>query len=333
MNALVLRLFFSVVLSFLMSFYLIPFFCSLARKLNFVDVPDGGIKNHKQPTPYLGGLAVYCGFLFTLAVTYPFENNLFLFLVGSTLLLFIGLIDDFLVLKPYQKFFGHMVAALCFLKGGFYLKTHFFNNYWALPISYLWILSMINAFNLVDVMDGLASLLALIASVSFFCIAAYFGHHTVMLLLACFIGALLAFFWYNKPEAQIYLGDAGSLFIGGFLATVPFLFDWGLYNIHGFLAPTIILAIPLLEVAFLVVIRTYKGIPFYQGSPHHFSIYLQKKGWPKEKVLWYIFFCGIILGCAAWLFATGTIELGEMIFLVGVFIVAWLLVFLSGGKK
>ena len=296
------KLFFSFLLSFLFAFYLVPILSSVAFRLNILDVPDGSLKKHKQPTPYLGGVAVYIAFIVALALTFPFENHMFAFFVGSTLLLFVGLIDDLVPLKPYQKFAGQIIAALCFLRAGFYIKLHFFENYWAMPLSFIWTLSVINAFNLVDVMDGLATTLAGCSVISFLIIALYFGQVTVALLLCALLGALVAFFWYNKPNASMYLGDAGSLFIGGILATVPFMIHWGRYHWYGYISPIIILAIPLLEISSLIAIRTCKGIPFYRGSPDHFSIYLQNNGWSKKQILLYMVLLSIYLFVAAFLF-------------------------------
>lgn len=284
-----LRLLFGALISFLITFYLVPLMCRIAKKHGIMDMPDGQIKLHKEPTPYLGGLAVFIGFLAALAITFPFYNQMMLIIVGLTLLLFIGLIDDLIPLKAYQKFGGQAFGAFCFLKAGFYLKTTFFlSNWWNLVISLFWIATVINAFNLVDVMDGLATLLAICATISFAVVAVASGQQKVLLLLAPFLGALIAFFWYNKPKARIYLGDTGSLVIGGFLSVIPFLFNWSLYGPYGFLTPLIIMAIPLLEVGTLILVRTYKGIPFYNGSPDHFSIYLQQKKWSKTKILWYV---------------------------------------------
>jgi UDP-GlcNAc:undecaprenyl-phosphate/decaprenyl-phosphate GlcNAc-1-phosphate transferase len=298
MRLVVIRLIFSFFISFILTFYLVPLFCSIAKKLNILDIPDGTIKKHKNPTPYLGGMALYIGFIASLALVFPFENKVLLVLLGSTLLLFTGLIDDILRIKPYQKFFWQMIAAFCFLKSGFYLKESFFlSNIWNIPISMLWILTIINAFNLIDVMDGLATLTAGCVTATFIILALLLGQSTLALLLMCFLGPLCAFFWYNRPPAKIYLGDAGSLFIGGFLATIPFLFDWGRYNRYGFLAPIIVLAIPIFEVLSLILIRSYKKIPFYYGSPDHFSIYLQQKGWSAYKIL------GFVLGFSVFLLA------------------------------
>jgi len=323
LSAVVAKLFFSFLISFLFAFHLVPILRNVAFRLNILDVPDGCVKKHKQPTPYLGGVAIYVAFLVSLSLVFPFENQMFSFLVGSTLLLFIGLIDDLVPLVPYQKFAGQVIATLCFLRAGFYLKSHFFHNVWAIPISFLWILVLINAFNLVDVMDGLATAIAGAATVSFLIIALSLQQFVVAVILAALLGALVAFFWYNKPPASMYLGDAGSLFLGGFLATVPFMINWGQYNWHGYIAPIVILAIPLLEITTLILVRTYKKIPFYLPSPDHFSLYFQSNGWSKKVVLIYILTLSVILFVCAYLFTFGLINLSVLLICGTLFLIFW----------
>ena len=324
MSNIAIKIIFSFIFSFIITLYLVPFLCSLARTLRFVDVPDGKIKRHSQETPYFGGVAIYCGFLCGLAFTMPFQNQIFFLLIGTTLLLLLGLIDDLIPLRAYQKFFGQFIVALCFLKAGFYLKEHIFYNVWNLPLSLLWILTVINAFNLVDVMDGLATLLAIAATITFVAIAAYLHHMVVLILLAAFLGPLCAFFLYNRPTARIYLGDSGSLFIGGFLATIPFLFDWGTYNRLGYLAPIIILAIPLLECFSLILIRTIKGIPFYRGSLDHFSSYLLAHDWHKKTILFYVGALSFYLGLVAYFFTIGLLVTIPTILLGVLFLLVWI---------
>ncbi|MFC1841908.1 glycosyltransferase family 4 protein, partial [Candidatus Dependentiae bacterium] len=319
-----MKLLFAFVLSFLFTIYLVPILRSLAFRFNILDQPDGVVKNHKKPVPYLGGLAVYFGFIISLAITFPFENRMFLFLVGSTILLFVGLLDDLVVMSPYQKIFGQMIAAFCFLKAGFYLKQHFFfNNMLNIPISFLWILIVINAFNLVDVMDGLTAVLSGSATLTFLVFALYLGHTQVAILLTAFLGAIIGFFLFNKPNAKIYLGDAGALFIGGFLATVPFLFSWGTHHCYGYLTPIIVLAIPLIEVGTLILIRFYKKIPFYRGSPDHYSLYFQKKGWSKYNILLYTLGMSFVLSVFAFLFFTKKIYFPAILVIAAVFLVTW----------
>lgn len=283
--SLYIKLVTTFLLAFGISFHLIPLLCRMAMRVGALDVPDNKLKSHKQTIPYFGGLAVYGGFLVAVSLMLPVENKLFLFIVGNTILLMTGLLDDFVVLSPSQKLSGQIFAALCFLKAGLYLKESFFSTLWTIPVSFLWLLSVINAFNLVDVMDGLATILALSSIAAFFCAALIFQQPQLLILLIALAGALTAFFLYNKPPATIYLGDAGSLFIGGFCAAIPFFFPWGIYNIYGFLVPIGILALVLFELVSLIIIRLYKKIPFYQGSHDHFSHYLQRKGWSKHKIL------------------------------------------------
>lgn len=319
------RLVFSFSISFLLTFYLVPLFLIIAKKLNILDTPDGSVKVHEKPIPYLGGFAVYFGFITTLSLVFPFENDVFFMLLGSTMLLFTGLIDDILRLQAYQKFFWQFVAAFCFLKSGFYLKESFFlANMWNFPISLLWILSVVNAFNLVDVMDGLATLIACCATATLLVISLFFGQQALALLLACFLGSLFAFFCYNKPPAKIYLGDAGALFIGGMLATIPFLFKWGTFNSYGFFTPAIILAIPLLEITALILIRTYKGIPFYQASPDHFSIYLQHYGWSKYQILAFILLLSAIILIIAVSFSLNMLSHQNLAISISLLLIIWI---------
>lgn len=333
MEAFILKLIFAALFSFFFTFYLVPICCLLAAKLRVMDVPDGIVKRHTSATPYLGGIAVYAGFIGALALTYPFENRIFLLIVGSTVLLFVGLIDDVLVTTPAQKFFGQLIAMFCFLKASLYLKEHFFYKIWTIPVSLFWILSIVNAFNLIDVMDGLATLTALCATATFLCIALYSANYPLALLLSAFLGALAAFFYYNKPPARIYLGDAGALFIGGFLATVPFLFEWGTYNWYGFFTPPVILAIPCLEICQLIIVRLSKGISPFRASPDHFSLLLLAKGWSKYKILLFVFILSLFLGVVAGLFFKGDLTIFQLVG-VGVFTVfIWVVAIFYGAKK
>ena len=108
----------------LVSFFTAPLFIKIAFARGILDQPTS-LKNHKSPTPYLGGLAVYSSFIIVLALFFPVDWNLSLFLIGSTLLLLIGLVDDLMPLSAFYKFLGQIIAALCFMKGGFLLSKNF----------------------------------------------------------------------------------------------------------------------------------------------------------------------------------------------------------------
>jgi UDP-GlcNAc:undecaprenyl-phosphate GlcNAc-1-phosphate transferase len=187
-------------------------------------------------------------------------------------------------------------------------------------------LSVINAFNLVDVIDGLAAVLAIVSASTFFIMALVLGDYMLSLMLIIFIGSLCAFLFYNKPPAKIYLGDAGSLFVGGFISAMPLLFSWTkILNKSGSipvfargsiifetgmaaLVPVMVVGVPLLEVVSLIIIRKIKGIPFYSGSPDHFAIYLKNKGYSISRILLFSGASAIFLSSLGLLFLFGKVS-------------------------
>jgi len=242
--------------------------------------------------------------------------------------LVVGLLDDLVSLTPKQKIFGQLIAVLCYLKAGFYLKINFFGNLWNIVLSAFWFLSVINAFNLIDVMDGLASLVALCIALIFLTFTLILGYFELALLLLAFVGSLLAFFCFNRPPARMYLGDAGSLFIGGFIASVPFCISWSEYNSMGYLLPVFICSIPLFEVFMLILVRVYKQIPFFYGSPDHFSIFLQEKGFSKVFILFLCFFIVMIINLISLLFFFNIISLSFLFTCILFFVFFWFLLLL-----
>jgi UDP-GlcNAc:undecaprenyl-phosphate GlcNAc-1-phosphate transferase len=308
---------FPFILALFLTLLAVPLCASIAFRINLLDIPDGKVKKHEKPIPYLGGLALYGGFVLPFLLVGLLESHIVFLLLGSSLLLLVGLIDDMVALMPHQKWLGQVFASVYFIEAGFYLKEQFFLSHsWSIPLSALWILTITNAFNLVDVMDGLATTIAISAATSFLVLAILFNQSELIFLFSAFLGALFGFLWYNWPPAKIYLGDTGSLFIGGFLATVPFLFDWGVHAPFGFLAPVIILGIPLLELVSLIVIRSYKGIPFYKASPDHFSMYLRVLGWSKQRILFYVYGASLILLVMSLLIAFDRISIFSLIFIM-----------------
>lgn len=318
MNYFVFRLIIGLVLSFLITLYLIPFFIKIANKHCFVDSPDGVIKKQKESVPYLGGLAIFTGFITSCVLIVPAPSSIFLLVPCLTLLLLLGLIDDLVVLKPHQKFFGQFIAALCFLKSILYVNSSFCVDYFHLVLSALWIISLINAFNLIDVMDGLTATVSLGSGLIFFALSLSVQYFDVSLFIVSLLGPVIAFLLYNRPPALMYLGDAGSLFLGGFFATLPFLFPWNFYNPVGFLTPFIILIIPIFELIWLIVIRTWYKIPFYKASSHHFALMLIERNWTKKSILFLITFFLIQIGILSIAFFLQYIDLISLFAALGI---------------
>lgn len=267
--------------------------CFIARSLAILDIPDGAIKQHKEPTPYLGGVAVYAGCIAGLV----WSGLLLLFIpfvLSLSILLCVGLIDDMVRLSPLQKFGGQGIAVIFFfvVNGPSYTELSLL----LYPIFCLWALMIINAFNLVDIMDGLSSSIGIGSAAIMLVFAVWARDWHITALLISFLGCLTAFLWHNYPPAKLYLGDAGALLLGGFFALIPFLFDKELIHTPLWYSVCIIaLTLPLFELFSLIIIRFLKGIPFYRASPDHFALNFKKKGWSIPKILLYVHFFSLLL--------------------------------------
>jgi UDP-GlcNAc:undecaprenyl-phosphate GlcNAc-1-phosphate transferase len=311
-----------------------PLFRLLATCLNIVDAPDGHLKRHSKPTPYLGGVAIYTSFwVISYYVFWPAENLWGLFL-GTTIVVFIGLIDDLFLLTPIKKFIGQVLSGICLVWFGFCLDVE-------LPfcidkaVSVFWIVSLMNAMNLVDVMDGLATLISIFASLGLLYYAIYFNLHDLIVLLIILLGLLVAFFFYNSPRATIYLGDTGSMFLGGVVSAASLSITWGDLNKEyflGYLIPIIILGVPIIEILSLIIIRRFKGIPFYNGSPDHFVHYLQGKKWSKELVLIYTATYSIILILFSALIATTKVNILTLLLISISLLASWIAIVFKNKK-
>lgn len=298
-------------LSCALAFISIPICIALAHKYKILDIPDGRIKIHHKPTPYLGGVGVFVAIILPMMGIFSFYSTLpILYFIGLCSLLFTGLIDDLYSISPLKKYIGIMIAALCFMSGGCLFEIAGVPYFIVLIGTFFWFCSIINAANLVDIMDGLLTSLTLCIA-SFYLYLSYISYNSLMILLCCaYIGGLIVFWCYNKPTAQIYLGDTGSLFLGGIISLFPFIYTQNMKTItfsyfQIYIFTGIVSAIFLMEIILLMIIRTYKGIPFYKGSPDHFVSFLRRKKWSTWKILIFSVFLNTLLGLVAqnWLFA------------------------------
>jgi UDP-GlcNAc:undecaprenyl-phosphate GlcNAc-1-phosphate transferase len=265
-----------------------PLMRKAALQLRILDKPDGGLKTHNDAVPYLGGIAVYAAFLLTVGVFTDFAGDspesmreiigtLGLLLSGS-IALTVGLIDDFGVLTPHQKLLGQTLAALVLVRSGTYIKLAFLEPYpyVAIPLTVLWILAVTNALNIIDIMDGLAAGVAAIAAVAIGVANHMAGRNGVAFLCVVLAGAIVGFLRHNFHPAKIYLGDAGSLFIGFMLAALSLNAGYTRTNLLATISPVLILGIPLFDLGLVMWIRWNKGIPVMKGSPDHFALRLRR---------------------------------------------------------
>jgi len=305
---------------------------SAAVQFGVVDKPDGGLKHQRQPVAYLGGLAVFASFLLSLGMTFEFQQDLLAMLLASTIVATIGLIDDFGVLTPGPKVLGQVVAVFVLLKAGITVQLAFIPWWVRVLLTILWLVGMSNAFNLVDIMDGLASGLGVIAATYLLCVALLNGRPVVAAFTVALIGALLGFLRLNFFPASIYLGDCGSLFLGLTLGSLAMVMDYTDRNPLGFLAPLYFLAIPLIDTVYVSILRLRAGRKIYHGSPDHFPLRLRRRlGGSTVRAVVVIYVLAIALGSAGLVTlylsptatlvlagVTGVVMLGLLVWLTGV---------------
>ena len=264
------------ILSFVFSLYWTPVMRKAALQLGIVDQPDGKLKTHGEAVPYFGGLAVYIAFLLTVGVFTDFGQETLGLLLAGSIALMVGLIDDFGVLTPTQKLLGQMLAALVLVKSGTYIKLVFLPEWLAIFLTVLWILAVTNAMNIIDILDGLAGGVAIIAAISIAIANFMSGRDSVAFLSLVLAGATLGFLRHNFHPARIFLGDAGSMFIGFMLAALSMNAGYTRVNLLAVISPVLILGIPLFDLALVMFIRWRSGHPVTKGSPDHFALRLRR---------------------------------------------------------
>ncbi len=264
-------------LAAILALYATPLMREAAIRFGIVDRPDGRLKRQVAPVPYLGGIAIYLSFLLALIATRRFESTEVLgLLLAGTLTLILGLIDDFGVLSPWAKLAGQVIAVLTLINASIYIKLAFLPPQVAIAASFLWLLAITNAFNIIDVMDGLAAGVAAASCAVLFLVAAVNGRETYAVLLAALCGALLGFLRYNFEPARIYMGDAGSMFVGLMVGALAMNNSYTRANLVACLAPVVILGVPIFDMIFVMYVRHRRGIPVMLGSPDHFALRLRK---------------------------------------------------------
>ncbi|OGX13351.1 MAG: hypothetical protein A3K11_10780, partial [Nitrospirae bacterium RIFCSPLOWO2_12_FULL_63_8] len=218
---------------------------------------------------------VYLAFLVSLALTFEFRQDVLGLVLGGTLMVMLGLIDDFGVLTPGSKLIGQLIAVFVLIRSGIHIEIVAFPEWLDLALTVLWMIGVINALNIIDVMDGLAGGVGVIACVWLFVVALFNQDTVSAAMLAALAGGLVGFLRYNVHPASIYLGDAGSLFVGLMLGALAMTGKYTAVNPVSVLTPVLILGVPIFDTFFVMYIRWRRGVPVFWGSPDHFALRLR----------------------------------------------------------
>lgn len=227
-------------------------------------------------------------------------------LVGAVGMLLLGLWDDKRELKPAMKFFCQFAIALMVAASGARITLFVPNAVFSYALTVLWILTVINAFNFMDNMNGLCSGLGAIGALYFGLTAASAPIPQYLVALIAFLvsGALIGFLPYNFPRARSFLGDSGSHLVGyllAVLAILPHFYTSRNPRVFAVLTPLLILAVPLGDLVWVVILRWRLGKPFYVGDNNHLSHRLVQAGLGRAQAVLIIWSLAVIFGALAFI--------------------------------
>ncbi len=303
------------------SFILTPLMRKIALKKNIMAVP-GGRMIHAEPIPYLGGVAIYFAFLVGLGVAFCFylKESVFLglfhkligLIIGATLILILGLWDDIRDVRPLYKLFGQVIIALLLFSYGFRIKVVtniFLGGEFHLPlylsalVTVLWFVGMVNAVNLIDGLDGLAAGITVIASCALIFVSFFLDNYINIIILLALAGGCLGFLKYNFYPAKIFMGDAGSMFLGLVLGAVALLgSQHKAATAVALLTPISALFIPIADTFIAVVRRMVKKKSIFKADKDHLHHRLLIIGLNQRQIVIFLYMVTLYLGLFSFLF-------------------------------
>ncbi|MBL8816828.1 MAG: undecaprenyl/decaprenyl-phosphate alpha-N-acetylglucosaminyl 1-phosphate transferase [Planctomyces sp.] len=286
----------SFVVALASSVVLAPLIARVAQRLGVIDHPDGHRKLHAKAVPLTGGPTILIAGIIAVLATIVFSPDiltrntdevrfLLCLLAASTGIVILGVIDDRFGLRGRQKLVGQFVVALAMLPSGIMIEqieafgvTIELGDLSAI-VTLFWILGAVNALNLIDGVDGLASTTGIVLSLSVAAVTYVTGGHSDGLMMSLVLaGTICGFLIYNFPPARMFLGDSGSMLIGLVLGCVALKCSIKQYTAAALIMPTAIWAIPIFDVAMAIVRRKLTGQSIYATDRGHIHHCLQRKG-------------------------------------------------------
>lgn len=295
------------IVSTLISLILTPFIKNFAISINAVDIPRDKRKIHKKPIPLLGGMAIYLSFAITMLLK---EGSLgkseIGILIGATIIVIGGLIDDLKDIRPWQKLLFQVSAAVVLILFGveiavvtnpFPSNSLFLKLGWlSIPITIFWVVGITNAINLIDGVDGLAAGVAFICSATIFIIAALNGRREAALLTAILSGAIFGFLPYNFNPASIFMGDTGAQLLGFLLSAISLKGTIKSATAFAIAVPILAFGLPIYDTLFAMIRRKINGKPIMQADRGHLHHRLLDMGLSQKQVVIIMYLTSAVLG-------------------------------------
>ncbi|MCT4585579.1 MAG: undecaprenyl/decaprenyl-phosphate alpha-N-acetylglucosaminyl 1-phosphate transferase [Peptostreptococcaceae bacterium] len=304
------KLLIAFLIAFLVSYFSMPFVKKLAYKINAIDVPKDNRRVHKKPIPRLGGVAIFLGFSVALIISLDISTKLIGLLIGISIIILLGIIDDVKEISAKIKLLGQIIAAFVVILFG--IKINFVTNpfvfsggdylylgYLSIPITIIWIVGITNTVNLIDGLDGLAGGVSAISAITLTFIAFYNKQYDAAILLIALAGGALGFLPYNFNPAKIFMGDTGALFLGYVLAVVSIEGVIKSYAALAIFVPVLALGLPIFDTTFAIVRRAMNKKPIMQADKGHLHHRLLDKGLSQKQTVLIMYAISCFLGISA----------------------------------
>jgi UDP-GlcNAc:undecaprenyl-phosphate/decaprenyl-phosphate GlcNAc-1-phosphate transferase len=327
--------FFLFACSFVLSIVFTPLVRRFALTWGLVDKPDNNRKLHKVPIPRIGGPPIVLAYAGSLGILLcigasrilPAHEPLHIvwnLLFAALLVFVVGLLDDLICLQPRVKLLGETLAGLLAYFGG--VQIHEFlwypvPSYVGLPLTVAWLVGCTNAFNLIDGLDGLATGIGLVATVTTLLAGLLQGNAGLVIATAPLAGALLGFLIFNFNPASIFLGDSGSLWMGFMLACYGVIWCEKSVTVMSITTPMMALAIPLLDTALSIARRYLRRQPIFTADRGHIHHRLLDRGLSPRQAVLLLYAAGGIGASFALLQSTGSATIRGLIVVVFCFLV------------
>lgn len=314
---------FLFLISFLITLILIPVLIYLSHAFGLVDRP-GYRKVHAKPMPFLGGAAILSSFILGVIIARPIEAEYIAIIVGGLFIVVLGVIDDIFDIKPLLKLLGQICVGLIPVYYGIVIDEISLFGFsidfgiFTIPITILWTVSIINAINFIDGLDGLATGVTIIALTTIAFITILQGNIFVMMICVILIGSCLSFLVFNFYPARMFLGDNGAMLLGYILSVVA-LMGFKEVTILSLFFPIIILAVPIIDVLFAMIRRYKKNVSIARADKHHLHHRLQFLGFSHRRSVLIIYFISALYSLASVILYVST-EIGyAVIFIILIF--------------
>jgi len=302
-----------VLITFLVSLILVPLSQKIAIHIGAIDYPNER-KIHNKPIPRLGGLAIFGAFLFGYIMYGEINTQMISILISSFLILLLGLFDDIKPIKAKYKFLVQIIAALIVViygkiyfseitLFGFVINLDIYSSYF---LSTFFIVSIANAINLIDGLDGLAGGISAIYFLTIGILAFILNNigGLDIILSLIMLGSTLGFLFFNFPPAKVFMGDCGSLFLGFMIAVISLL-GFKVTTITSLIIPIIILALPIFDTILAILRRLLKGESIGKADKEHFHHQLLKLKFSPRVSIIIIYLISLIFSVISILFAIG----------------------------